>query len=129
VTTSADGTPEPDTRDEWKGPVGLAVASAICVIVFQLLTRPLLTQVVADVSKTASLEMVLQSKGVVAFGWVLYLFLPAIVSASIFRKVRTDLRDHRKVTWRRAFWFPTLWACLLASVFWVFAISTGFSFK
>lgn len=90
--------------------------------------RPLLTQVVADVSKTATLEMVLHSKGVVAFGWVLLFFLPAIVSVRVFRNARTDLRDHRKVTWRRAFWFPTLWACLLSTVFWVFAISSGFSF-
>lgn len=128
MTTSAGATPDPDTRDDWKVPLGFAVASAISVIVFQLLTRPLLTQIVADISKTATLEMVLHSNGVVVFGWVLLLFLPAIVSVRVFKNARTDIRKRRKVVWRNTFWFQTLWASLAASFCWVFAISSGFSF-
>ncbi len=77
--------------------------------------------------KSATLETVLRSEGVLAFGWVLLVFLPAIMSVRIFKKARTDLHNHGKVTWRRTFWFPTLSACVLASVCWVFAISSGFS--
>ncbi|AQX80970.1 hypothetical protein BWO91_14255 [Plantibacter flavus] len=99
----------------------------ICVTVFLLVSRPLLTQIATDISRTSTLEVGLQSRAAVVFGWLILFLLPVIVAVRVFRRARVDLSEHRKVRWGSTFWFRIVAGCLAGSLSWLFAITSGFA--